>query len=142
MIAGVDLGTAGRKATFDGGDPPGLHADIETGAAVGQAGVADDQIESAHGRTLARTRRRVSMAVNILSGRTFMPDLFPTTGEAEKDKALELGIVNHLGPDSFKPDGMRPFFEYRQLGLDKLTGGRVGALVARARPGTHPDAPR
>jgi len=33
-----------------------------------------------------------------------MPDLFPTTGEAEKNKALELGIVNHLGPDSFKAD--------------------------------------
>jgi mannose-6-phosphate isomerase-like protein (cupin superfamily) len=71
-----------------------------------------------------------------------MPDLFPTPSEAEKDKALEIGIVNHLGPDSFKPDGMRPFFEYRQLGLDKLTNGRVGALVARARPGQHPDAPR
>ena len=71
-----------------------------------------------------------------------MPDLFPTTGEAEKDKALEHGIVNHLGPDSFKPDGMRPFFEYRALGLDKLTNGRVGALVARAKPGAHPDAPR
>ena len=71
-----------------------------------------------------------------------MPDLFPTTQEAETDKALETGIVNHLGPDSFKPDGMRPFFEYRKLGLAELTNGRVGALVARARPGKHPDAPR
>jgi hypothetical protein len=25
-----------------------------------------------------------------------MPDLFPTPAEAEKDKALEIGIVNHL----------------------------------------------
>ena len=71
-----------------------------------------------------------------------MPDLFPTTGEAEKDKALELGIVNHLGPDSFKPDGLRPFFEYRPLGIDRLTGGKVGAHVIRARPGLHADAPR
>jgi uncharacterized RmlC-like cupin family protein len=71
-----------------------------------------------------------------------MPDLFPTTEEAEKDKARELGIVNHLGPESFKSDGMRPFFEYRQLGLEQLTNGRVGALVARAKPGMHPDAPR
>ncbi len=70
-----------------------------------------------------------------------MPDLFPTTQEAEADKAKEIGIVEHLGPDSFKPDGMRPFFEYRKLGLDKLTNGKVGALVARARPGMHPDAP-
>lgn len=71
-----------------------------------------------------------------------MPDLFPTTDEAEKDKALELGIVNQLGRDPFKPDGMHPFFEYRHLGLDKLTGGKVGALAARARPGQQPDAPR
>src|SRR4051812_7899420 len=74
-----------------------------------------------------------------------MPDLFPTTQEAETDtaqeKAREIGIVNHLGPDSFKPDGLRPFFEYRKLGLEELTGGKVGALVARARPGYHADAP-
>ena len=71
-----------------------------------------------------------------------MPDLFPTTDEAEKQKALETGIVTHLGPDSFKPDGLRPFFEYRPLGLKELTGGRVGAHVIRARPGMHADAPR
>jgi len=71
-----------------------------------------------------------------------MPDLFPTTEEAAQDQAREIGIVNHLGPDSFKPDGLRPFFEYRSLGLDRLTGGKVGALVARARPGQHADAPR
>ena len=71
-----------------------------------------------------------------------MPDLFPTTQEAETDKAKEIGIVSHLGPDSFKPDGMRPFFEYRKLGLEALTNGRVGALVARARPGKPVDAPR
>jgi quercetin dioxygenase-like cupin family protein len=71
-----------------------------------------------------------------------MPDLFPTTEEAEKDKTLELGIVNHLGPDSFQPDGLRPFFEYRPLGLENLTNGRVGAHVIRAKPGQHADAPR
>src|SRR5438094_376341 len=56
-----------------------------------------------------------------------MPDLFPTTQEAEADKAKEIGIVNHLGPDSFKPDGLRPFFEYRKLGLEELTNGKVRA---------------
>jgi len=74
-----------------------------------------------------------------------MPDLFPTTQETETDKAQEtareIGIVNHLAPDSFKPDGLRPFFEYRPLGLDKLTDGKVGAHVVRARPGMHADAP-
>ena len=74
-----------------------------------------------------------------------MPDLFPTTEEATQDQAQnqarEIGIVNHLGPDSFKPDGLRPFFEYRPLGIDRLTGGKVGAHVIRARPGLHADAP-
>jgi len=37
---------------------------------------------------------------------------------------------------------MRPFFEYRKLGLAELTDGRVDALVARARPGKPVDAPR
>lgn len=56
--------------------------------------------------------------------------------------AAKAAIVNHLGPDSFKPDGLRPFFEYRPLGIDKLTGGKVGAHVIRAKPGKHADAPR
>jgi quercetin dioxygenase-like cupin family protein len=75
-----------------------------------------------------------------------MPDLFPTTEEATQDQAQdqarEIGIVNHLGPDSFKPDGLRPFFDYRPLGIDRLTGGKVGAHVIRAKPGLHADAPR
>ena len=76
-----------------------------------------------------------------------MTDLFPTTGEAEEEKlkdetAAGAGIVSHLGPDSFQKDGLRPFFEYRSLGLKELTGGKVGAHVIRAVPGQHPDAPR
>lgn len=77
-----------------------------------------------------------------------MPDLFPTTEEAAQDRtagkaaAPAASIVNHLGPDSFKPDGLRPFFEYRPLGIDALTGGKVGAHVIRAKPGLHADAPR
>jgi len=77
-----------------------------------------------------------------------MPDLFPTTDEAEKDQnvadaaAGKTSIVNHLGPDSFDKDGLRPFFEYRPLGLKDLTGGKVGAYVIRAKPGPHADVPR
>ena len=71
-----------------------------------------------------------------------MPDLFPTTKEAESEAQKELPIVNHLGPDSFKPDGLRPFFEYRKLGIEELTNGKVGAHVIRAKPGQHADAPR
>jgi quercetin dioxygenase-like cupin family protein len=77
-----------------------------------------------------------------------MPDLFPTTDEAEKDQNVAdaaaggQGIVNHLGPDSFETDGLRPCFEYRPLGLKELTRGKVGAHVIRAKPGQHADAPR
>ena len=76
-----------------------------------------------------------------------MPDLFPTTDEAEKDQNIAdaaaggQGIVNHLGPDSFATDGLRPFLEYRPLGLKELTGGKVGAHVIRAKPGQHADEP-
>jgi uncharacterized RmlC-like cupin family protein len=71
-----------------------------------------------------------------------MPDLFPTTKEAESEAQKELPIVNHLAPDSFRPDGLRPFFEYRKLGIEALTAGKVGAHVIRAKPGRHADAPR
>ena len=52
-----------------------------------------------------------------------MPDLFPTTEEAAHEQAREIGIVNHLGPDSFKPNGLRPFFEYEGYGEHKLVAG-------------------
>jgi hypothetical protein len=77
-----------------------------------------------------------------------MPDLFPTTDEAEKDQNIadaaagKRSIVNHVGPDSFDKDGLRPFFEYRSLGLEELTGGKVGAQVLRAKPGQYADALR
>jgi|HubBroStandDraft_3_1064219.scaffolds.fasta_scaffold25924_4 quercetin dioxygenase-like cupin family protein len=77
-----------------------------------------------------------------------MPDLFPTTNEAEKDQNIadaaagKRSIVNHLGSESFEKDGLRPSFEYRPLGLKELTGGKVGAHVIRAKPGQHADAPR
>ena len=72
----------------------------------------------------------------------------PTSDEAEKDQNIadaaagKQSIVNHVGPDSFDKDGLRPFFEYRSLGLAELTGGKVGAQVLRAKPGQHADAPR
>lgn len=77
-----------------------------------------------------------------------MSDLFPTTEEVTQEKLKDdaatggPNIVNHLGPESFKKDGLRPFFEYRPLGLAELTDGKVGAHVIRAVPGQHPDAPR
>lgn len=51
-------------------------------------------------------------------------------------------VVSHTRMDSFKADGLRPFFEYRDLGLRGVTKGKVQAHVIRARPGLHADAPR
>ena len=43
--------------------------------------------------------------------------------------------VSHLGDSPFKADGLRGFFEYRDLGVRDATDGRVVAHVIRARPG-------
>ncbi len=43
--------------------------------------------------------------------------------------------VSHDDPAAFARDGLRPFFEYRDLGIRAATGGKVNAHVIRARPG-------
>lgn len=43
--------------------------------------------------------------------------------------------VSHADPADFKRDGLRPFFEYRDLGIRVATGGKANAHVIRARPG-------
>ncbi|HYH39819.1 MAG TPA: cupin domain-containing protein [Azospirillum sp.] len=43
--------------------------------------------------------------------------------------------VSHADDSAFRRDGLRPFFEYRDLGIREATGGMVGAHVIRARPG-------
>ncbi len=43
--------------------------------------------------------------------------------------------VSHAHDSAFTHDGLRPFFEYRDLGIRAATGGKVGAHVIRARPG-------
>ena len=40
--------------------------------------------------------------------------------------------VSHLAPESFAGDGLRPFFDYRDLGIDTATNGQVVAHVIRA----------
>jgi quercetin dioxygenase-like cupin family protein len=44
--------------------------------------------------------------------------------------------VHHAKDDRFEI-GLRPYFAYRDLGVDKATGGAFGAHVIRAVPGTH-----
>lgn len=43
--------------------------------------------------------------------------------------------VSHARDTPFRPDGLRSFFEYRDLGISDATGGKANAHVIRARPG-------
>ncbi len=43
--------------------------------------------------------------------------------------------VSHAAPRAFKANGLRAFFEYRDLGIAKATGGKMLAHVIRARHG-------
>lgn len=45
--------------------------------------------------------------------------------------------VSHLKDAQYESEGLRSFFEYRDLGIKAATGGRVGAHVIRAKPGQH-----
>ena len=44
-------------------------------------------------------------------------------------------VVAHADRGAFEGAGLRPFFEYRQLGIREATDGRFGAHVIRAVPG-------
>ena len=43
--------------------------------------------------------------------------------------------ICHADAGRFEGAGLRPFFEYRQLGITEATHGRYGAHVIRAVPG-------
>ena len=45
--------------------------------------------------------------------------------------------VSHADSSHFEGDGLRAFFEYRNLGIRQATAGRFGAHVIRAVPGRH-----
>jgi len=46
--------------------------------------------------------------------------------------------VSHPGGSRFAKRGLRGYFEYRDLGIKRATGGKVVAHVIRARPGKAP----
>ena len=46
--------------------------------------------------------------------------------------------VSHLKDGGFAQRGLRSYFEYRDLGIKRATGGRVVAHVIRARSGKAP----
>lgn len=43
--------------------------------------------------------------------------------------------VSHAATSPFRDDGLRPFFQYRDLGIRAATGDKVVAHVIRAKPG-------
>lgn len=43
--------------------------------------------------------------------------------------------ITHADAGPFRGDGLRAFFEYRDLGVEAATGGAFGAQVIRAVPG-------
>ena len=46
--------------------------------------------------------------------------------------------VSHLKQSAFKRRGLRGYFEYRDLGIERATRGKVVAHVIRTRPGKAP----
>lgn len=48
--------------------------------------------------------------------------------------------ISHADGGSFEGRGLRPFFEYRQLGISHATQGAFGAHVIRAVPGMESPA--
>lgn len=48
--------------------------------------------------------------------------------------------VAHADSGAFEGAGLRPFFEYRQLGIAEATQGKFGAHVIRAVPGVESPA--
>ncbi len=48
--------------------------------------------------------------------------------------------IAHADSGAFEGQGLRPFFEYRQLGISEATQGKFGAHVIRAVPGMESPA--
>lgn len=48
--------------------------------------------------------------------------------------------ISHADGSAFEGAGLRPFFEYRKLGIAGATGGRFDAHVIRAVPGRASEA--
>jgi len=47
-------------------------------------------------------------------------------------------MVRHFKASQFRRRGLRAYFEYRDLGIERATRGKVVAHVIRARPGRAP----
>ncbi len=56
--------------------------------------------------------------------------------DGDRQAQAEGFSVSHAKDTPFVSDGLRAFFEYRDLGIRDATKGRFGAHVIRARAGT------
>jgi len=57
--------------------------------------------------------------------------------DKQQDEDIPAGFsVRHLKDSVFESEGLRAFFEYRDLGIEGATGGQFGAHVIRAKPGS------
>jgi quercetin dioxygenase-like cupin family protein len=62
-------------------------------------------------------------------------DAMPTTDRPSANPAADF-VASHARDASFER-GLRSFFEYRDLGIRRATGGRIGAHVIRAAAGSE-----
>ncbi len=56
-----------------------------------------------------------------------------TARKSARSRAKRPVVVSQPRDKDFKPDGLRPYFLYRNLGISRATKGRFGAHVIRAR---------
>ena len=60
-----------------------------------------------------------------------------TEQSVSEDGAMPAGFsVCHAADSPFASEGLRAFFQYRDLGIREATKGRIGAHVIRAKEGT------
>src|SRR5687768_1417065 len=53
----------------------------------------------------------------------------------EDRPSVQSFVVSHLKGDDFKKDGLREYFQYRELGVARATNGLALAHVVKAIPG-------
>ena len=68
-----------------------------------------------------------------MAGKTARKRAKPAAAKGRRGKLGRDVVVSHHRERDFMPDGLRPYFLYRKLGMAEATKGQVGAHVIRAR---------
>ena len=58
---------------------------------------------------------------------------------ASSKRKAKRAVVSHAAASKFSRRGLRNYFEYRDLGVKRATGGKFVTHVIRARPGRAPE---